>query len=91
MVQKVCLHQRLGQTSHIASILASLFDIIHDPSIVGLTPSDNPTSNITYERPIALFTVDDEAVVGHFLSAATNNKLTSLQMLFALRHNSLVS
>ena len=36
MYQKACLHLRLGQGGHVTSILASLFDIINDQSILGI-------------------------------------------------------
>ena len=72
------------------SILASLFDIVNDPSILGLTAAESSAESMIYQKPIALFEVDDEMAVGHFLTS-TDNKLLSLQILFALRHKSLVS
>ena len=86
MVQKVCLHQRLGQTSHIVSILASLFDILHDPSIVGLPTSvEDDATDLIYSKPINLFTIDDEAAVGHFTSkGSSGEQRTSLDDLATL-------
>ena len=80
MVQKACLHLRLGQASHVGSIIASLFDILDDPSILGL-PEEQERSPLTYQKPSALFCFDDEAAVTHFM-AVGSNELVALQILF---------
>lgn len=63
MVQKACLHLRLGQTGHVADIVASLFDIINDKKTVGIEDVEIP---LTYQKPTNLFNFDDEAAVSFF-------------------------
>ena len=62
MYQKACLHLRLCQGGHVTSILASLFDIINDQSILGIEEK-SCEQNLTYVKPIPLFVFDDEVAI----------------------------
>ena len=79
---------RLGQGNHVTTILASLFDIIHDKSIVGI--KEESRSSLSYSKPIGLFDFDDDAAIAHFMQKTESyDELVSLQFLFIIRQKSL--